>query len=1015
MTHPIPEDLTVDARSLRFLPLIALLAWPAVVAAAENPGRENAYLLPATPATGLLPFEVDDVVRPPLPGAAVPTDPRDGTRRDRAGDDPQALDLAARALGKVSPQAGGDDVLVAPNEYPGTVKMDIASNGDIYLAMELRPEDPGWEEYIHVYRSQDGGTNFSLWGVIDSPSPNYERLYDINVVEGSVDRVFVTYMYDAGAHFDYRIAYEDLSASTATWTIRTVMDVPGVSFLGPDLADDSLAFSGYYLYAVCAGLDGNGDDIWFSRSTDFGDTWSAPYRIAELTSSGNLMYSRPRVSVGQGGLVHVIYSHTERLQSTMDDGVRYIKATGYAGSAASWGSPLILYSNIDGIDSVTRDLVTSPTSSTVAVFTSAWIEGYNPEVIASYTNGDSWSALNKHSMGFSNWVNAVYDPANGRVVAAGEMDATNEMTMRHTPITDLGAWTPMVNFADVSNMSGSPAVAIDPTRGNRIGVAWRGYLDAGGSFATFDAEWRADDGYPNYDPGFPAAIPSGAASGLNRTAPAIVNLDADPYGEIVFGDVDGNIHVLSHLGTYPGAWPQDIGAMPYRAPVAVGDLNGDGQMAVVAGSTDGKVWAFDSVGGVLPGFPVDLGTDASTYVSIGTVGGPYPRWIFAASGNRMARISYRGEVNFKSGSLNGTYSGPAAIGDVDNDGLAEVVVGYLGSTGNGGVHLYNGDLSGSTTNRFLSGVTVSDAVTLADLDLNGDLEICAPTNEGRMFVLDHDMSDHPGFPFDNGTGAAVTSAHFSQILGSSNPELLFSSRDGQVHIVYSSGIQQTNFPAPTGPGWWLQSSPIATGLQDYSNWITVGSRDQSIYTFKNVGAGTAEGWPRDMGDRIEVSPARSDLDNDGRLELVYVGNDAVHVLDVGAPAAFDNHSWTMAGNDPQRTGCYECTADLATPAPEVASSAVSFRLSSRSPSAGPVSFAATLPGPGVLDLEIFDLRGRRVRKVTRTSVGAGTHTLSFDGRDGTGAHIARGQYFARLQVRGDGFSDTQVQRFLVVD
>jgi len=763
---------------------------------------------------------------------------------------------------------------------------------------------------------------------------------------------------------------------------------------------------------------------WYTRST-------TPVYAGVITSTGKYLEtaapcfrstawrsrsdSRPMVSVGQGGLVHVIYTYTERLQSTFDDGVHYVKATSYAGSSANWGSPLILYSSIDGNDTVTRDLVTSPTSSTVAVFVSTWIEGFDPEVIASYTNGDSWSALNKHVLGFSNWVDATYDPATGRVIATGEMDADDEMAMRHTPITDLGAWSSMVNFADVSNMSGSPAVAVDPTRGDRVGVAWRGYLDAGGSYATFDAEWRADDGYPNYDPGFPVAIPSGASSGLNRTAPAIVNLDADPYGEIVFGDVDGTIHVLSHLGTYPGAWPRDIGAMPYRAPVAVGDLNGDGQMAVVAGSTDGRVWAFDSVGGVMTGFPVDLGTGADTYVSIGTVGGPYPRWIFAASGNRMARISWRGEVNFKSGSLAGTYAGPAAIGDVDNDGVAEVAVGYLSSTGSGGVHLYNGDLSGSTTNRSLFGFTVSDAVTLADLDLNGDLEICAPTHEGRMFVLDHDMTDHPGFPFDNGTGAAVTAAHFSQILGASNPELLFSSRDARVHIVYSDGVQQTNFPGLTNPSWWLQSSPIATGLQDYSNWITVGSRDQGIYTFRNVGAIPAEGWPRDIGDRIEVSPARADLDNDGRLELVYVGNDAVHVLDVGQPATFDSHSWTMAGNDPQRTSCYECSVDLATPAPIAGPTRVSFRLASENPSHGPVSFAATLPGPGVVELGIYDLRGRRVRLVSRRSVDAGTHALAFDGRDATGASIARGQYFARLDVRGEGFRETRVQRFLLVD
>lgn len=987
--------------------------------AAGNPGREGAWLLPR-PAVeaGLHPAEVDDVLRAPIPGGPPPIDPRDGTRRERSPQqEPELRRLAARALGAASPEAGGDDVLVALVEYPDNVEMDIASNGDIYLAVGLDPDDILFEEYIDVYRSTDGGTSFELFGTINSPTDNYDRLYDINVVEGSVDRVVVTYMYfnDARGGFDFRVAYEDLSASSASWTIRTVMDVPGVSFLGPDLGDDSLAFSGYYLYAVCAGLDGNGDDIWFSRSTDFGNSWSAPYRIAELTSSGNLMYTRPRVAVGQGGLVHVAFGHTERLQTTIDDGVRYMKATNYAGSSSDWGSILTLYSTIDGVETTIRDIVAAPTSSSVAVFTSVFFGGVGPKVLSSYTDGNSWTILDEVELPFTSWVEACFDPGNGRVVAGGRISGTpNEMAMVHAPIADLtDGWSSPVNFADTASMSSSPDVAIDPSRGHQVATAWRGNVGAD-SWATFDAEWRAGDGYPNYEPGFPVAIPSGNSS-AHRTAPAIVDLDADPYGEIVFGDTDGKIHVLSHLGTYPGAWPVDVGEIPYRAPVAVGDLNGDGQMAIVAGGTTGTVWALDPSGNLMDGFPVDLGTGADTYVSIGTVGGPYPRWIFAASGNRMARISYRGEVNFKSGTLNGSYSGPAAIGDVDNDGLAEVVVGYLGATGNGGIHLYNGDLSGSTTNRSLGTDTVSDAVTLADIDLDGDLEIFAPTHQGRMYAIEHTMVDHTGFPFDTGLGAELTSAHFAQILGNSQPEILFCSISGRVHVVYHDGVQQSGFPGLTDPSWWLRSSPIPTSLQGHRNWITVGSRDEHIYTFRNVGADPADGWPRDMGDRFEVSPARGDLDNDGRLELVFLGNDALHVLDVGPPSSSDNFSWNMGGHDAQRTGCLDCDYDLATAAPGPSTSRVAFRLDSQNPSAGPVSFAATLPGPGVVELEVIDALGRRVRRVERRSLAAGTHTLGFDGRDSAGQRIARGQYFARLSVRGEGFREVQVQRFVLVD
>jgi hypothetical protein len=65
------------------------------------------------------------------------------------------------------------------------------------------------------------------------------------------------------------------------------------------------------------------------------------------------------------------------------------------------------------------------------------------------------------------------------------------------------------------------------------------------------------------------------------------------------------------------------------------------------------------------------------------------------------------------------------------------------------------------------------------------------------------------------------------------------------------------------------------------------------------------------------------------------------------------------------------------------------------------SLSFTLPTQGRVWLEIFDVRGRRVRTLAEgEGLGAGLHARSWDGRDEEGRALAAGVYFARL--RGGG-------------
>ncbi len=70
---------------------------------------------------------------------------------------------------------------------------------------------------------------------------------------------------------------------------------------------------------------------------------------------------------------------------------------------------------------------------------------------------------------------------------------------------------------------------------------------------------------------------------------------------------------------------------------------------------------------------------------------------------------------------------------------------------------------------------------------------------------------------------------------------------------------------------------------------------------------------------------------------------------------------------------------------------------------------AQFAGEVLLAIEIFDLSGRRVRKLSAAPRAAGAYRATWDGRDGTGARVAPGLYLCRIGVGSDVASTTETQ------
>jgi len=273
------------------------------------------------------------------------------------------------------------------------------------------------------------------------------------------------------------------------------------------------------------------------------------------------------------------------------------------------------------------------------------------------------------------------------------------------------------------------------------------------------------------------------------------------------------LHVLEPDGKE--LWQRPIGTgLPYSDVPAVGDLDGDGRLEVVTGADEqGRLFAFHCDGAPVAGWPVQVegieigkliadvdGDGRNEVVACATrrrPGGPVMRELAVFRGDGTKVISWalnvRGDIEIEQpmlfpvvGNLDEdpkleivavssrqsisaydldhpegpiwTHSFPAlvafspVIGDLDDDGQCEVVVGLYDDSQqrpsrNGGLYVLNADGSVRDGWPVLTGESFVGEAALVDLNRDGRLEIIAPSwRSGRIHVLRADGMEELGWP-----------------------------------------------------------------------------------------------------------------------------------------------------------------------------------------------------------------------------------------------------------------------------
>jgi hypothetical protein len=251
------------------------------------------------------------------------------------------------------------------------------------------------------------------------------------------------------------------------------------------------------------------------------------------------------------------------------------------------------------------------------------------------------------------------------------------------------------------------------------------------------------------------------------------------------------------------------------------------------------------------------------------------------------------------------------LADIDGDGVQDVLIGTYGEEpetyGDGLICIWDAEGNDLPGWPVITSGPVPATPSVADLDGNGNMEVIVGS-WNRLYVLEHDGSDHPGWPqyysmsntvavedMDDDTdleiifcssGTVRIADHDGAVLVSrslggnlSNPAVGDIDNDGDMEVVVQTSdrlVYMMESDLADSPGWpqsvpgesWMNNRAPALGDLDGDGYLEILSDiGSSLYVFGYDGT-IESGWPQSVYKYGNNMPVCLDIDGDGDLEVL---------------------------------------------------------------------------------------------------------------------------------------------------
>ncbi|MFZ1320046.1 MAG: T9SS type A sorting domain-containing protein [Ignavibacteria bacterium] len=563
---------------------------------------------------------------------------------------------------------------------------------------------------------------------------------------------------------------------------------------------------------------------------------------------------------------------------------------------------------------------------------------------------------------------------------------------------------------------------------------------------------------PVYKTGFPIVIDSNRSPYQKAGLPLITDFEKDGQKEIIFFTIDyfgitnpNYLYVTNNDGSNYPNFPKGYNEL--ILDVNSGDVDGDGFLDIVLRFS----FSFDVIdrfGNHLPGFPVNYSDGEFTPLR------PINIYDLDNDGKLEIIVSKKGELSVfnYNGTLRqgwpryipGSTKTNAAIGDIDNDGIAEIIAATVRKIPTGGsdssalrIFRENGENFSNEWPVYSdslyenSGASPTLIINRNFTDSTYILMSTKRTNIGGIsnnrltkFNIYGQIIDRGYANVLNGLGTIV----IGDLDRDGKPEYSNGAQGDPYLLLYSNELVKLSGWPNEGVGeHW--ATPLI-GKLTHSNNLNVTDNNWSAFApngFGNVFAYNKDGsplpWSPLRPEGIVEGIALSDIDNNGSVELIatsskgyetYIDKNGsvgltttsskriatyLHIWSLdGIPFSHENFPWSMYGHDRYRTNQY----GFIPPDEPVGILPISNNVPDKfslyqnfpNPFNPTTNIKFDLINSGNVSLKIYDALGREISTLVNERLNIGTYQIVFDGNNFTS-----GIYFYSIET--ENFRETK--------
>ncbi len=359
----------------------------------------------------------------------------------------------------------------------------------------------------------------------------------------------------------------------------------------------------------------------------------------------------------------------------------------------------------------------------------------------------------------------------------------------------------------------------------------------------------------------------------------------------------------------------------------------------------------------------------------------------------IAALDRNGDLLWTAGDGGGPVVSPLVVEDLDGDGALDVAFATQGGK------IWVVEEGGSTKDgwpmQWRDGVVW---LTAGDLDRETPpaMELIAADSAGAIDILDLGGAVAAGWRRP-GVRLAGSRPSIADVDGDGFLEASFVSEDGDLYLMNHNANVATNWPYNLDSGGapdsirWVSSPVMADVDEDGLPEVLVGSLNGDIVAL-DAGGSVCEGWPYSFGLPVRTSPLICDVYGDGGLSLVAGGDDGV-LYSLFPPAALSGEEsapWPRYGRSSSLANAFPVSllGEPQLPAELMPEQSVYVY---PSPVVGDRAYLRfTLAERAEVTATIIDIRGQEVA-VLRDVGGARENELEWD----TG-NLGSGLYFIRV-------------------